>query len=132
MPASNPKTVILDIDGLLLHHGGKPASFQWFDDGPYRDEVVGARELLDRLEREGHYIVLITARKRCARKLLKEQLHQCRLYYDQLIMGVTSGVRVLVNDSKPGGGATAIGITLERNAPINVDRVMMQINGEVP
>lgn len=107
-----PLTVIIDVDGCVLKHSGKGASHQWSSETGMID---GVREWFDQLEREGHYIILITARKESCRVFLEYQLRECGLYYDQLIMGVTGGPRVLVNDKKPLCDRTAIGITTERN-----------------
>ena len=42
-----------------------------------------------------------------------------KLYYDQLIMGIGGGTRVLINDNKPNGDIAALFINLERNKGIN-------------
>jgi hypothetical protein len=46
----------------------------------------------------GHKIILVTARKESARKITEKQLTDLGLCWDQLIMGVTSGVRLIIND----------------------------------
>jgi hypothetical protein len=115
------KTVFADIDGLLVIHNGEGASRQWLL--PHK-LVDGAREFLDALEREGVYIVLVTARKECVREDTVQQLRWMGLIYDQLVMGLGSGPRYLLNDSKPGQPETCFALTLERNAAIDVGRVI--------
>ena len=108
------RTVIIDIDGVILQHKGEGASSQWLGDN-YPALLPGAVEFFDALEKEGACIVLMTARKECTRGVLEVQLMQLGLYWDVLVMGVTSGQRVLINDAKPDGDASAIAIVVERN-----------------
>jgi hypothetical protein len=49
----------------------------------------------------------------------EKQLAQAGIFYDQLIMGVGGGVRVLINDDKPDGQAAAMCINIERNKGIS-------------
>jgi quercetin dioxygenase-like cupin family protein len=59
---------------------------------------------------------LTTGRKECARKITEEQLSKCGIVYDSLIMGITNGDRVLINDKKTNGiSNTAYAINLVRN-----------------
>jgi hypothetical protein len=65
---------------------------------------------------DGAHIVLVTARPEVFRELLVKSLHAHGLVYHQLVMGVTSGERVLVNDQKLSGkAATAIEMTRNSN-----------------
>lgn len=117
---NKPATVFLDLDGLLLVYRNVGASEQWYE----QPEVVpGAKELLDELEKMCCCVVLVTARKKCCREVLKQMLAAKALHYDQLVMGVTSGMRVIVNDAKPGFPQTAVGVTLPRNEPIDWRRL---------
>lgn len=144
--SKNP-TLFIDIDGLLIRHSGHGASKQWYEDEPLVD---GAKRLLDELERRGCCVVLVTARKECARQATVAQLAKHGLHYDQLVMGVTSGLRVVLNDSKEHavfcsvcgkevkGKAVAccengvtlvpedscLAITLLRNLPIDVESIL--------
>jgi hypothetical protein len=53
------------------------------------------------------------------RSRTERQLEQCGIFYDQLVMGVGGGARVLVNDLKPDeedpNNPTAIAINIKRN-----------------
>jgi len=44
-----------------------------------------------------------------------KQLQEAGIFYDQLIMGVGRGSRVLINDLKPDGAITAYSVNIERN-----------------
>lgn len=107
-----PKTIILDIDGTLVKHYGTSQT-------SVGDPKVlpGVIEKLNEWDMKGYNIILMTGRRESLRQLTEEQLLQVGVFYDQLIMGVGGGQRVLINDLKsdPEFGDTAIAIQLERN-----------------
>lgn len=107
-----PATLIIDIDGCIFRHKGDGASEQWYGQ---HELLPGVLEFLDAREREGCFIVLCTARKESNRERLVAVLDRHGIYYDHLIMGVTSGERVLINDMKPHGRPSARAIEMERN-----------------
>lgn len=115
-----PKTIILDIDGCVLRHEGEGACHQWrprmLELGQPGEVLPDVREKLDAWERAGHYIVLMTSRKESCRRDLEEDLRNANLFWDLLIMGVPHGERVIVNDAKRGGVASARAVVVERNA----------------
>jgi hypothetical protein len=49
----------------------------------------------------------------------ERQLQEVGIFYDQLIMGIGGGPRVLINDNKPDGKEAAFAINIERNKGIN-------------
>jgi hypothetical protein len=56
------------------------------------------------------------------RKITESQLSEIGIFYDYLIMGITSGPRVLINDKKPDNEMTAFSFNLIRNEGIkNID-----------
>lgn len=65
---------------------------------------------------EGHYIVLTTARVEGVRRVTENQLFGLGIFFDQLVMGLTTGPRVLINDTKEDGTVTAFAKPLDRNA----------------
>jgi hypothetical protein len=117
-----PKTIFLDIDGCLLIHSGTLTGI-WDaaqDKINSRDTFYShfARENVKKLsewERKGHTIILVTGRKECMREDTENQLRECGIFYDRLIMGITGGQRVIINDMKPTGEPTALAFNLERN-----------------
>jgi hypothetical protein len=66
----------------------------------------------------GHYIILTTARPEGVRASTERQLHEAGIFYDQLVMGLPTGPRVLVNDAKPDGMKTAHAVNLVRDTGI--------------
>ena len=107
-----PKTIFCDIDGTLLEHFPPGESFYGF-----KPEVLpGTVEKLLEWDKKGYNIILTTGRKESMRKITIEQLESAGIFYDQLIMGIGGGVRVLINDYKPDNTEeTAVAITLKRN-----------------
>lgn len=92
--SSKPKTIFCDIDGTLIQH-------QHSISEALRVEptiLQGVREKFNQWDSQGHTIILVTARKESTRAATVAQLESIGIAYDQLLMGVTSGTRVIVND----------------------------------
>ena len=67
----------------------------------------------------GYNIILITGRRESLRKQTESQLSDEGIFYDQLVMGVGGGDRILINDRKPNSERdTAYAINLNRNEGI--------------
>jgi len=114
-----PKTLFIDIDGTLFFHTGirtdvaKPNSIPKLLDG-----VLDKFNEWDKL---GYTIILVTGRREGDREITVKQLQHHGIPYDQLIMGITGGERILINDTKPDARsvATATAITVVRNEGIS-------------
>ena len=112
-----PKTYIIDIDGTLIKHQGKGIRFQLYpSDGTV---LEAAARVLNTLEQQGHHIVLMTARPEAFRDLTVQQLRGAYFVYHQLIMGVTSGERIIVNDTKPDDSPSCSAVVVKRNDGIS-------------
>lgn len=106
------RTILLDIDGCLLkHHGDLHAQIMT------KPEVLpGVIEKLNEWEIKGYKIILTTGRREALRKITEDQLMSVGIFYDQLVMGLGRGERVVINDFKPDSKlATASAICIERN-----------------
>jgi len=107
-----PKTIISDIDGVIFDHPGV-----------ITEQHLGTATLLPGVveqwtswDRKGYKIILVTGRRESVRKDTERQLSEAGIFYDQLVMGVSGGVRVLINDHKPDSlENTAEAINLTRN-----------------
>ena len=111
-----PKTIFCDIDGTLVKHAA-PANAQNPD---YHMELLeGTIEKLLEWDKKGYNIILTTGRKEGMRTQTERQLQEVGIFYDQLIMGIGGGPRVLINDNKPDGKEFAFAINIERNKGIN-------------
>lgn len=88
------KTIFCDIDGTILKHS------HCFSDIKDSDPIVldGVLKKINEWDSQGHKIILCTARKESARKITEEHLSSLGLCWDVLLMGMTSGKRVLIND----------------------------------
>lgn len=114
MSRANRKTILCDIDGTLLFHK-KNLSSMIREKPIVLDGVV--EKLLEWREKD-YYIILTTARPEGSRSETIRQLNEVGIFYDQLVMGLTVGPRVVINDRKPSGLETAHAICLERDCGI--------------
>ncbi len=104
----------LDIDGTLLKHfGDKPEQFE------DKIEVLpGVREFFQLCGKNGHIVILTSGRRESFREITKRQLKNACIPYDQLILGCSNAIRVIINDKKPyreDNPDTAIAINLNRD-----------------
>jgi len=113
---TRPKTIICDIDGTLVKHEIPSLNTSL---NKKLDLLSGTVEKFSEWDYKGYNIILITGRRESMRESTEKQLAELGIFYDQLIMGVGGGVRVLINDNKPDGKETAIAINIERNKGIN-------------
>ena len=90
---NKPQTFFIDLDGTVLEHGHK---YSILHKG--QNACTGVVEALDELDSLGHTIILCSARKESARQLTERLLESLGIPYDQLILGITQGCRVVVND----------------------------------
>ena len=108
-------TILCDIDGTLIEHC--PPSIT--SKSTHIPKILdGTLDKLLEWEKKGYVIILTTARKECMRSITERQLAELGVFYDQLIMGLGSGRRILINDAKPNGLETAECINLKRNEGI--------------
>lgn len=116
MTISRPKTIICDIDGTLIRHTGDICHQHLSDENLLlKDTLTKIREW----DKKGYKIILLTGRRENTRKKTEKQLTNLGILYDQLVMGVTGGVRVLINDLKPDSEEpTAIAVNIPRNKGI--------------
>ena len=111
-----PLSIFVDLDGtLFLHDVSKPLGSGEY--GKLMELAPSSIMELNKLYINGHTIVLTTARHESGRESLKSDLRSIGVKYDQLIMGLSGGPRLLVNDTKPSlpGFLTAWSINSARN-----------------
>jgi NDP-sugar pyrophosphorylase family protein len=89
-----PKTIFCDIDGTLLKHNHTISDV--LTTSP--ESLSGVLTKINEWDSIGHRIILVTARKESTRNITEQHLQSLGIAYDQLIMGVTNGARVLIND----------------------------------
>jgi hypothetical protein len=87
------KTIICDLDGTILKH------VHGYDKLNSKPTLLpGVLKKFVEWDSIGHTIILMSARKESARKLTEKFLEELMVPYDMLILNVTSGRRVLIND----------------------------------
>lgn len=107
-----PGTAFLDIDGTLIVHVFDPSKQHLVEP----ELLPGAMDLLKQLESNGYKIILTTGRKESTRQDTEIQLRKVGVFWDQLIMGLNRGKRILINDLKPNSiEPTAQAVCVERN-----------------
>ena len=87
-------TIFCDLDGTVIVHEDSPSTMGI-------KVLDGATQKLREWKEEGYYIVLSTARNSLNREYLESQLLRNNIVYDELIMDLSSGPRVVINDRKP-------------------------------
>lgn len=107
-----PKTIICDIDGTLVKHSIPSLNTS---SNIKLELLPGTLGKLSEWDSKGYNIILLTGRRESMRKATENQLSELGIFYDQLIMGVGGGSRVLINDKKPDGRETAFSISPDRN-----------------
>lgn len=106
------KTIFLDIDGCILRHNGD----QYTQIKKKPKALPGAIEKLREWELKEYKIILTTGRKESTREITERQLSKLGIIYDQLVMGLNRGERIIINDKKPNNDmTTASAIEIIRN-----------------
>lgn len=107
-----PKTIFCDVDGVLIEHCGD-ISIQSKIEPKILDGVI---DTFKQWDINGYKIILTTGRKESMRKDTEYQLRKVNIFYDYLLMGITGGIRVIINDRKLNSKEdTAVAICVDRN-----------------
>ena len=101
------KTWVLDLDGTVVKHNGYKL------DG-HDTLLPGAKDFLTHIPPED-MVVFITSRTEEQRAMTGAFLRENDIRYDAIIYGAPYGERILVNDRKPSGLATAIAVNTDRD-----------------
>lgn len=104
------RTIFCDIDGTIFKHQGDLYHMM-----KEADVLPGVIEKFLEWRENGDYIVLTTARAEGCRLTTEQQLANHGVFYDQLVMGIGNGPRLLVNDEKPDGTLTAEAVCIKRD-----------------
>lgn len=101
-----PRTWVLDLDGTLVAHNGHK--------GGGDSLLPGVAEFFSALPPED-VVILLTAREEEHRDSSLRFLASNGIRVDHCVFGLPKGLRVLVNDRKPDGEATAFCLNLDRD-----------------
>jgi mannose-6-phosphate isomerase len=106
------KTIFCDIDGTIFKHKGDIYK-NILEESDILDGVI---DKFKEWDKNNYKIILTTGRKESSREQTIEQLKKFGINYDQLIMGLSNGDRILINDKKEKGiEYTAYAYNLVRN-----------------
>jgi hypothetical protein len=105
--SSLPHTWLMDVDGTVFKHNSHLDGQDQF--------LPGVMEFWQNIPEED-VIVLLSARTEDARESTLASFRRFGLRYDHALFGLPFGERILVNDCKPRGLATAIAVNLPRDA----------------
>jgi NDP-sugar pyrophosphorylase family protein len=89
-----PKTIFIDVDGTILKHSHSIKRV--INNEP--QALPGVVKKLNEWDSLGYKIIIVTARKESVRSKTEKDLQKLGIAWDQLIMGITSGKRILIND----------------------------------
>jgi len=109
------KTIFCDIDGTLCKHHEDIVK----QHSQELELLPDTLEVLKEWEKKGYRFILVTGRKESHRKELEQQLKNAGIFWDALIMGLSNGPRVMINDMKEGGEQRAMGVNVLRNLGIS-------------
>ena len=113
--ATKNYTIFCDLDGTLWEQGdpteiAKPG---------YQPKIIhGSVDKSREWDSKGFKIILTTGRKESLRDVTVKQLSYAGIVYDQLVMGIGGGSRVLVNDLRANGDQSAFVYQPKRNEGI--------------
>ena len=93
-----PKTIFCDIDGTLWNHVGNVLKQAICEK---HELLLNTKEAINKWDSLGYKIILTTGRKESLRSKTENELSRLGIVYDELIMGIGGGVRILINDRKP-------------------------------
>ena len=113
------KTIVCDIDGTLIIHKGNILNQHLI----VPEILPGVHEALRAWETKGYTIILTTGRRECTRAQTIKQLVRAKIIYDHLIMGVSTGIRVVINDRKPDGAIATKAMNPDRNTGLTEDTI---------
>lgn len=104
-------TIFCDIDGTLF----KYRKFESYKTSE-AEVLEGVVEKINEWIKNGHMIILTTARPEELREHTIYELNKNNIQYHRLIMGIERGPRFLINDMDPNKiGERAMGINLLRD-----------------
>lgn len=103
-------TYFVDLDGTIFKYR-KFESYEITE----AEVITPSKIFLDKIRKQGHMIIITTARPENLRNFTVNELSKNNIQYDILLMGIGRGIRYLINDLDPQK-------TYDRAFAINVKR----------
>lgn len=111
MKKYDQKVIFLDIDGTIFKHHGIPNKQTYYE----TILLDGVSEKLEEWDKKGYRIILVTSRKESEREKTIKQLSEFSIQYDNLIMGLNRGERIIINDRNSASKKRARVFNIHRN-----------------
>lgn len=107
-------TLFIDLDGTLVRNSGQFTDPKWGT----TDAIAANVATLNAMHETGKVeVILTTSRKESFRQRTIEQLERLNIKYDQLIMGLVHGKRIVINDyAKTNPYKSCDAINIKRNS----------------
>jgi hypothetical protein len=103
-------TLFLDLDGVLVTNGSEYFKNQWKDSKPIIDNI-------NCLYDYNFYIIITSSRPEKMRDITAKQLQKIGVRYDELLLGLPSCKRIVINDKSNNNSTdTSFSINLDRNS----------------
>lgn len=111
------KTIFCDIDGVLVF---QEDCCDYAKTDKEFSILPGTLETLREWESAGMRLILITGRRESSRAMTERMLEKLGISYDKLIMGISIGPRIVINDYKEGdpNNEKAQSVNVKRNTGI--------------
>jgi len=106
------KTWFLDFDGTLVEHKS------YFSK---EDKILPQTiDFFKKVIKEEDYVIITTARPHSHKERIINFLNKNLLKFNEVICGLPSGPRILINDEKTNGTKTAYSFNLKRDKGISI------------
>lgn len=110
-----PKTWFVDFDGTIaVHRGGELNG---------KDEPLPTTSKFFELIGKEDKVIIVTARNSVDEKNIWDFMKAHNYPCHQVICGLSSGARILINDEKPSGYITAYAISTKRDSGIPIGKI---------
>jgi hypothetical protein len=103
------RTWFIDLDGTIVEHNGYKTN---------GEKLLPNSKIFFESLNEKDYVIITTARDEIFREVTENFLKENNIRYNQIIFGLPTGYRILINDDKPDGTKTAYCLNIERNKGI--------------
>jgi hypothetical protein len=113
--SSKSYTIFLDLDATVWEQGD-PVEIS--KPGYQPKMILGVLDKIREWDSKNYNIILTTGRKESLREVTIKQLSYAGIVYDQLVMGLGGGDRVLINNKRRNGDLSAIAICPDYNKGI--------------
>jgi hypothetical protein len=115
------KTYFIDVDGTLVTHLSNAELDEYLDKPEHKEQLlVGVKQLWETFS-DDDVIIITTARETRHKAMTEKIFEENNLRYNQMIVNLPSGPRIVINDTPDVMFKKAIGINIMRNGGFYFD-----------